>query len=160
VLTEQGCAVTVAQRTPPPDLPVGATFQRCDVLDAEAVAAVIKGASQVVASIGFQYDGRIWRYAWPKAMTNIVSACETCRARLVFVDNLYMYGPRDVPLREDMSLTSFGIKPLVRAETTRIWMAAAAAGRVLWSGRCAIAIGAAGVWRTRPREACHPDCAA
>lgn len=130
MLLRQGRTVTVAQRTPPTDLPAGTNFRHCDVLDAQAVSAVVKGASQVVAAIGFQYDGRIWRNAWPKAMTNIVAACEIHRARLVFVDNLYMYGPQDVPLREDLPLTSFGIKPAVRSEITRIWMASAAAGKV------------------------------
>ena len=135
LLIEKGHVVTVAQRSPPSDLAAGANFQRCDVLDADAVDAVVKGASQVVAAIGFQYDGRIWRRSWPRAMTNIVRACEAHRARLVFVDNLYMYGPQDAPLREDMPLTSYGVKPAVRSEVTRIWMEAAAAGRL--PSRCA-----------------------
>jgi len=63
-------------------------------------------------------------------MENLIKVCEASHARMVFVDNLYMYGPQQDPLREDMPLTDDGIKPAVRAEVTRLWMAASAAGRV------------------------------
>ena len=42
----------------------------------------------------------------------------------VFADSLYMYGPQPRPLTEDMPLTSFGKKPRVRAEITRLWQEA------------------------------------
>jgi nucleoside-diphosphate-sugar epimerase len=130
LLMNKGLAVRVAQRSRPADLPRGATFQACDVLDAEAVCQAVDGASQVVVAIGFPYLGETWRKVWPLAMENLVNACEAHNARMVFVDNLYMYGPQQDPLREDMPLTDFGIKPAVRAKITRIWMSASAAGRV------------------------------
>jgi nucleoside-diphosphate-sugar epimerase len=85
---------------------------------------------QIVVAIGFPYVGRIWNEAWPRAMKNLVGACEASGARMVFVDNLYMYGPRREPLREDMAVTDYGVKPSVRATVTRIWLAAHKAGRV------------------------------
>jgi len=121
--------VCVAQRSRPADLPAQAAFKSCDVLDAEAVRQAIAGAGQVVVAIGFAYDARVWRSAWPRAMTNLVEACAATGARMVFVDGLYMLGPQREPLREDMALTDFGAKPAVRSEVTRIWMAAASAGR-------------------------------
>ncbi len=63
-------------------------------------------------------------------MANILAAAEAVGARVVFVDNLYMYGPQTAPLREDMALTDKPVKPAVRAEITRLWMAASATGRV------------------------------
>jgi len=129
-LLARGTAVQVAQRTRPADLPSRAGFRPCGVLDAQAVAEAIAGAEQVVVAIGFAYDARVWRSAWPRAMTNLVEACAATGARVVFVDGLYMLGPQHEPLREDMALTGFGAKPAIRSEVTRIWMAAAAAGRV------------------------------
>jgi len=129
-LINEGHAVRVAQRTQPAALPTGATFQSCDVLDSEAVHLTVDGAAQIVVAIGFPYEGRIWRKAWPRAVENLITACEANGARMVFVDNLYMYGPKREPLREDMALTDYGVKPAVRAEISRIWMAASAAGRV------------------------------
>jgi nucleoside-diphosphate-sugar epimerase len=129
-LLAHGSAVRIAQRTRPADLPQAVPFVACDVLDAASVQAAVAGASQVVVAIGFQYDGKVWERDWPLAMTNMLDACADAGARMVFVDNLYMYGPQTTPLREDMALTDHGDKPKARAEVTRIWQAAAAAGRV------------------------------
>lgn len=129
-LVRQGRRVVVAQRSEPSDLPKGASFVRCDVLDAHSVRAAIAGASQVVAAFGFAYDGAVWRKAWPKAMSNLLDACEAARARLVFFDNLYMYGPQTAPLTEETPLSNYGRKPAIRSAVTRQWMAAHDAGRV------------------------------
>ena len=126
----KGRKVRVAQRTVPKDLPEDAGFTRCDVLDAASVRAAVKGTSQIVLSIGFAYERAVWRDAWPKAMANVLDAAEAEGARIVFVDNLYMYGPQTVPLREDMALAAYGAKPAVRAAITRQWMAAHDSGRV------------------------------
>ncbi len=129
-LINRGSVVRVAQRSRPTDLPRGATFHPCDVLDAAAVRQAVDGAGQVVVAIGFPYAGEVWRASWPRAMENLINACEAAGARMVFVDNLYMYGPQRDPLREEMALTDHGVKPVVRAEITRMWMSASAAGRV------------------------------
>jgi nucleoside-diphosphate-sugar epimerase len=129
-LAAQGEQVKVVQRARPQQLSSGASFQACDVRNRAATEAAVRGAGQVVVAIGFAYQGRVWRSDWPLAMENLVAACASQNARMVFVDNLYMYGPQRDPLREDMALTDFGQKPAVRADITKIWMAASAAGRV------------------------------
>jgi nucleoside-diphosphate-sugar epimerase len=58
---------------------------------------------------------------------NFVAACRKTGARMVFMDNLYMYGPQTTPLIETMALSGYGLKPAARAAATRVWMAAAAA---------------------------------
>lgn len=130
LLASQGRKVRVAQRTAPKSLPPGVTFQRCDALDAAQVIAAAQGASQIVIAVGFTYSGKVWRDAWPRAMRNFLAAAEANQARVVFFDNLYMYGPQVAPLREDMPLSAYGAKPAARAAITRMWQAAAADGRV------------------------------
>ena len=129
-LLAQGRRIVVAQRHAPPALPEGASFVSCDALDREAVLAAAHGARQIVVAIGFPYVGKVWREAWPKALANFVAASEATGARMVFVDNLYMYGPQAAPLVETMPLSSYGVKPAARSAATRIWMEAAGAGRV------------------------------
>src|SRR5664279_1487167 len=129
-LINRGAAVRVVQRSRPADLPRAAAFHPCDVLDADAVRRAVEGAGQVVVAIGFPYVGATWRASWPLAMENLIKACEASQARMVFVDNLYMYGPQHDALREDMALTDYGVKPAVRAHITRLWMSASGAGRV------------------------------
>jgi nucleoside-diphosphate-sugar epimerase len=130
LLTERGGKVRVAQRSHPRRLPLAAEFVSTDVLDAESVVRACAGSRAVICCIGFPYDSRIWQTHWPKAMTNMLAACEKAKARLVLADNLYMYGPQTEPLAEDMPLTDFGRKPKIRAEITRLWQAAHKDGRV------------------------------
>ena len=124
-LVAQGRAVRVAQRSRPQDFPATALFTPCDVLDAAAVKTAVAGSDQVVMAVGFAYDSRLWRTAWPKAMRNVVEACLAEGARLVFVDNLYQLGPQRAPRTEGMPLSSRGRKPAILAEVTRIWQKAA-----------------------------------
>jgi nucleoside-diphosphate-sugar epimerase len=127
-LIAEGREVIVAQRNAPSDLPKGATFAPVDALDRDAVAQVVRGSGQFVVTIGFPYSGALWRDVWPRAISNFVAACKATGARMVFIDNLYMYGPQTTPLIETMALSYRGLKPAARSAATRIWMAAAAAG--------------------------------
>lgn len=130
LLTDRGDKVRVAQRSHPRALPLAAEFVETDVLNADSVAAACAGSEAVISSIGFPYNSRIWRKSWPNAMENLLAACEKAKARFIFADNLYMYGPQTGTLKEDMPLTDFGRKPKLRAEITRLWQDAHAQGRV------------------------------
>lgn len=132
-LRARGAPVRVVQRKRPADLPRDVAFQTCDVLDAQSVLAAMQGAEQAVITIGFEYSGKAWRVKWPKAMANFIAAAEATGARVVHIDNLYMYGPQTAPLTEDMPLTNFGLKPAARAEASRMWMQACAEGRIRWA---------------------------
>ena len=47
-------------------------------------------------------SGVVWRDAWPRAIANFVAASKATGARMVLIDNLYMYGPQTEPLVETM----------------------------------------------------------
>ena len=130
ILAGRGDRVIVAQRKPPKNLPAGAEFVATDVLDHDSLTRACAGSAAVICCLGFHYDSRIWEKAWPKAIDNLLAVCAEARARFLFADNLYMYGPQDKPLTEDMPLTDFGRKPKIRAQITRTWLAAHQAGRV------------------------------
>ena len=123
-LLARGEPVRIAQRNRPAELPQGACFMRCDVREPDAVRQAVQGARQVVLAVGFPYDSRVWRSAWPRTMSNVVEACAETGARIVFIDNLYQLGPQDAPRREDMPLSRVGEKPAILTEVAGIWMAA------------------------------------
>jgi nucleoside-diphosphate-sugar epimerase len=129
-LLARGDSIRIAQRGRPADLPPGADYRTCDVLDAASVRQAIDGADQVVLAVGFTYDRKVWRAVWNPTMTHVIEACAATGARLVFLDNLYQLGPQTEPRREDMALTTRGAKPAILTAMTRIWTDAAAAGRV------------------------------
>lgn len=151
-LIARGTPVRIVQRKRPANLPAGVEFISCDVLDAQQVLRAMTGAEQAVVTIGFEYSGKVWKQAWPKAMANLLAAAEATRARIVQIDNMYMYGPQDVALHEDLPLTSYGQKPAARAEATRIWMKAALEGRVKWASLRAPDFYGAGVDRSHIGE--------
>lgn len=122
LLHARGTPVRVAQRSRPADLPIGVGFTRCDVLDAASVRDAVAGAAQVAVAIGFDYTGTVWSRDWPVAMRNLLDACAAAGARMVFLDNLYMYGPQTGPLVETMALSADGRKPAARAAITRMWL--------------------------------------
>lgn len=132
-LRARGQRVRVVQRKRPVNLPRDVEFQVCDVLKAEDVLAAMRGAEQGVITTGFEYKGSVWKVAWPKAMENLIAAAVATGARMIQVDNLYMYGPRDGVLTEETPLTTYGVKPAARAEATRMWMQAVKEKRVLWT---------------------------
>lgn len=129
-LLAAGRPVRVIQRSKPKDLPLGAGFTAADIMDPAAVTAATAGADAIICALGLPYFAELWEKGWPLAMSNLLAACETNRARLVFADNLYLYGPQDKPLTEDLPPVDYGRKPKARADVTRLWQAAHAAGRV------------------------------
>jgi nucleoside-diphosphate-sugar epimerase len=126
ILRNRGQSVSVAQRKRPAGLRTDVPFTPCDVTDRASLAQAAQGATQIVLAVGLQYSGPVWRDTWPKIMTNVVAT----GARVVFVDNLYMYGPQTAPLREDMPLSDMPLKPAARSAATRIWQMASAEGRI------------------------------
>jgi nucleoside-diphosphate-sugar epimerase len=130
LLASQGHQVIVAQRHRPEALSPEIAFMTCDALDALSLDRTLQSAAQVVVALGFPYDTAIWQDAWPRAMTNLLTVCAKRNLRMVFIDNLYMYGPQTTALKEIMPLTTMGGKPGVRALITKLWQEASVAGTV------------------------------
>ncbi len=130
LLSSRGDMVRVVQRHRPPSMPPGCDFRTADVMDLAALTRAVAGTAAVMCCIGVPYVSSVYERVWPVAMSNLLAACAGARARFVFADSLYMYGPQSQPLTEDLPLTNFGVKPRVRAEITRLWQDAHNAGRV------------------------------
>jgi nucleoside-diphosphate-sugar epimerase len=63
-----------------------------DALNREAVFQAVKGSDVVYLLVGLEYKKKIWKSSWPVIMRNTIDACKAAGARLVFFDNVYMYG--------------------------------------------------------------------
>src|SRR5262249_55573005 len=128
LLAARGDAVRIVQRRQPAQMPAGITFQPADVQDAEAARPAGAGLEARPCCLGLPYGSTIWARTWPRAMSNLLEGCAASGARLVFADNLYLYGPQTRPLTEDLPLTTYGRKPRIKAEITRMWLRAPPAG--------------------------------
>jgi nucleoside-diphosphate-sugar epimerase len=103
--------------------------------DARYVKALqphIDGASHVYLCIGLPYDGELWERDWPAIMWSVLTCCEKAGARLVFFDNIYMYGPPPLanPITEDHRQTPKTRKGRLRKTIADMALEAHLAGRV------------------------------
>ncbi|KUK75810.1 MAG: NAD-dependent epimerase/dehydratase, partial [Proteiniphilum acetatigenes] len=63
--------------------------------DLTSYANTLEGVRQsdiVYLCAGLPYDAKIWKTNWPKIMRNTIDACKEAEAKLIFFDNVYMYG--------------------------------------------------------------------
>jgi len=83
----------------------------------------IKGSTYVYLCIGLPYDSKIWAVQWPQIMNNVIKACETYNAKLIFLDNVYMYASSlPVLFNENTKQNPSSKKGLSRKKTTEISM--------------------------------------
>ncbi|MBK7031549.1 MAG: NAD(P)H-binding protein [Bacteroidales bacterium] len=68
---------------------------KADLTRRNEVMNAVKGSEVVYLTVGLKYDTGVWLKAWPALMQNVIDACKTYNARLVFFDNVYMYGKVD-----------------------------------------------------------------
>ncbi len=130
-LAGRGDHVRVIQRRTPDNLPDRVEFAPVDAVEGTDLAESLRDAHTLVCTIGLPYSGKVFRRDWPRLARNCLDACARTGARFLLADNLYMYGPQTTPLTEDMPLAGGGNKPWARAEVTRLWQEAHAAGRVM-----------------------------
>ncbi|MEP6846268.1 MAG: NAD-dependent epimerase/dehydratase family protein [Panacibacter sp.] len=93
----------------------GAELIAADLTDYTQTRNAVKGSSVVYLLAGLQYDTRVWRVSWPKIMTNVINACKDHACKLIFFDNVYMYGKVDGAMTEETSFNPCSKKGEIRA---------------------------------------------
>ncbi|UWZ85880.1 NAD-dependent epimerase/dehydratase family protein [Occallatibacter riparius] len=71
-----------------------------DLTQIDQTLNAVTGSDIVFLLVGLKYDRKIWAEQWPRIMANTVEACKRAGARLVFFDNVYMYGRVSGPMTE------------------------------------------------------------
>jgi len=99
----------------------GETFA-ADLLNREKVFEAVKGSSVVFLLAGKRYRYKVWKKDWPLVMRHTIDACKAAGAKLVFFDNVYMYGKVDGLMTEETPLHPSSRKGQVRAEIARMLM--------------------------------------
>lgn len=112
-LIQRQLPVRLVSRHPSPH--AGAATVAADITRADETLEAIKGSSVVYCCVGLKYDFSVWRRDWPLIMNNIIDACRQTNARLIFFDNVYMYGRVDGAMTEDTPYDPFSRKGDLRA---------------------------------------------
>lgn len=93
----------------------GAETRSADLRDRKQTINAVAGSSIVYLLAGLKYDHRLWASTWPLLMDNAIEACKRAGARLIFFDNVYMYGRARGPMTEETPYRPWSKKGETRA---------------------------------------------
>ncbi|GAA5645252.1 SDR family oxidoreductase [Vibrio proteolyticus] len=93
---------------------------QADLLDPVQTLRAVEGSEIVYLTAGLPMDTQLWVDQWPVLMRNVIAACETAGAKLVYFDNTYMYPQTSEPQREDARFAPNGEKGKVRTQITEM----------------------------------------
>lgn len=110
------------------DVPTGVDLVAADVTDPDQSRLACRGATVVYHCMATAYTD--WPETLPALMQGAINGAVAAGARLVYGDNLYMYGPVDGPLTEGLPHAATTRKGQVRAQVAETLMAAHRQGRV------------------------------
>jgi nucleoside-diphosphate-sugar epimerase len=122
--------VRLVSRKPVTSLNANTSWRKADLLSYEEVLAAAKGSTVIYVCAGLVYDVRIWREQWPVIMQNVINVAKETGARLIFFDNVYMYGLVEGPMTEETPYNPSSKKGEVRANIATRLMDEAKAGNI------------------------------
>lgn len=107
--------IRLVSRDPEP-LPGVAETLAADLSNLDDTIKAVSGSRIAFLVIGLKYELKVWRQLWPRIMRNAIEAVKRSNARLVFFDNVYMYGKVNGPMTEETPFRPCSKKGEVRAE--------------------------------------------
>src|SRR5271155_3258646 len=76
------------------------TWKKADLLNYAELLEAVKGSTVIYLTAGLVYDAAIWQQQWPVIIDNVINLAKATGARLIFFDNVYMYGLVDGRMTE------------------------------------------------------------
>jgi len=127
-LVRRGKRVRAVNRSGRADVPAGVEIIKGDAADLASARAACDGAAVVYSCTNVPYPQ--WEEKFPALMAGIIEGAASAGARLVFCDNLYMYGQVSGPITEAMPYRASTRKGRTRARIAETLMQAHESGRV------------------------------
>jgi nucleoside-diphosphate-sugar epimerase len=136
-LIRTGQTVRLVSRNPKPVR--GATeVVSADLSNLDQTVRAVSGSTIVHLLVGLKYDVELWREFWPRIMGNAIEACRRAGARLIFFDNVYMYGTVTGPMTEATPFNPCSRKGEIRARIATTLLDEIKAGKLnAMIARCA-----------------------
>jgi nucleoside-diphosphate-sugar epimerase len=96
--------------------PSAAETISADLADKDQTIRAVAGSSVAYLLVGLKYDHKVWQEMWPRIMSNTTEACKRAGAKLIFFDNVYMYGKVSGLMTEEMPFNPCSKKGEIRAK--------------------------------------------
>jgi nucleoside-diphosphate-sugar epimerase len=135
-LRRRGHRVRAVNRTGSGRFPADVEVRAADATDLTALRTVCQGASTVYNAVNPPFAR--WRSDFPAAVRNSIHGAAAADARLVFVDDTWMYGRVEEPMTEETPVRPVSDRGVLRAWLAEMVLAAHA------RGQCRTVIGRAG----------------
>lgn len=94
----------------------GTESVKADITSYEQTLQSVSDSDIVYLCVGLPYNSTIWADKWPKIMQNTMDACKQVGAKLIFFDNVYMYGKVDGKMTETTPYNPCSKKGEIRAK--------------------------------------------
>jgi nucleoside-diphosphate-sugar epimerase len=91
------------------------TWRGANLKDYQQLFGAVQGADIIYLCAGLRYDTKVWAVEWPLIMQNVLDAAKATGARLIFFDNVYMYGHVTGPMTEETPYNPSSKKGEIRA---------------------------------------------
>ncbi|MFX0116422.1 MAG: SDR family oxidoreductase, partial [Candidatus Hodarchaeota archaeon] len=127
-LAKRGKSLRGVNRNGRSTLPEGIEHVKADITDLNSARKACNGATVIYHCVAPPYNK--WTELHPPIMENIIETAANVGAKVVYGDNLYMYGPVDKPLTEDLPCNASGPKGKVRAAIANQLMDAHQNGKI------------------------------
>jgi nucleoside-diphosphate-sugar epimerase len=127
-LLSRGRRVRAVSHSGHGSFPKGAEVVRADATDPISVREISQGAAVVYHAVNVPYPQ--WPAKLPLVMSAIIEAATGAGAKLIYVDNLYMYGKVNGPMTEETPYKPVSRKGILRAQLAEELMTAHRAGKV------------------------------
>lgn len=85
-----------------------------NLLSKDETLKAVNGSEVVYLTAGIKYRATIWEKEWMPIIKNVVHACKSAGAKLVFFDNVYPYGYVKGKMTEDSPINPISRKGEVR----------------------------------------------
>lgn len=118
-LSSAGHSVVLASRHPK-TVTGKETLLPTDLLDAGQVARAVQGADIAYLTAGLPYNHKVWAAQWPVVMQHAIHACAQSGTKLVFFDNVYLYGRVQGAMTEQSPRNPCSRKGNVRAQLVQM----------------------------------------
>lgn len=100
-----------------------------DVTNFQELEKAVKGSEVVYVTVGFPYSYTIWNEKWPKFIADLIGICQNESCKLVFFDNIYMYGEEHLNgMTEETPINPPSKKGVIRKEIAQMILDGVKAG--------------------------------
>src|SRR3981081_620303 len=97
-------------------VPGAAEAVAADLSNLDDTVRAVSGSRVAFLLVGLKYDITVWRSLWPRIMRNAIEATKRANARLIFFDNVYMYGKVEGVMTEQTPCDPYSKKGEIRAQ--------------------------------------------